>query len=1161
MSTQPIQISLDADLVHQLYPFLIVLDRDLRLVQLGRGLSKISTDAAIGMPLLDAFTIHRPRLKASFEALRQASRATFYLDSKSTQIRLRGQVIHDRHSDCLIFLGSPWFTDIAELQRTKLELLDFTVHDPIMDYLYMVQAKTLALQDAQRLSETLKNQKEVLERTNKDLERANAAKSQFLANTSHELRTPLNGIIGMTTLLGRTPLDSQQRHYGETILKSAKALLTVVNDILDFSKIEAGKLSLEVAEFDVHQLVHNILDVFAVAAHQKGLELVCVIDDKIPKALQGDSSRLRQILDNLIGNALKFTQQGEILVRTEIVGQDDERMMLRFTIKDTGIGIDPQDQERLFKAFSQVDNSMSRNFGGTGLGLVICKQLAGLMNGEVGVESERGKGSQFWFTAWMHKVPSEVKEEPPPEFLSTVRVLVVDDNATNRQYLQTMMKHWGAHAEVADSGLRALELLRSGGSSGKPFELAIVDMRMPGMTGLDLAHILAGDPSFENLRLVLLGGSDFDPTTNLSKARVHAVVSKPVRPSQLLDCLSRLMVSFAQRPAGSVIITQKLALNSEAVKKAVHPQAAPPPPRPAPSTITPSEGQPRLLVVDDNPINLEVASLMLNQLGYRVDMATNGQLAIEALEKASFDAVLMDLQMPICDGYQATAEIRRREGTERHTPVIAMTAHAMPSDRKRAIDAGMDDYVSKPIDPDLLTKVVHKWAPIVVKTEAPRQSSRSARHRDSSDAIDLSALEELRRYKKPGVSDYAAHVTGLFLNDLGPRIKAIRDAPHDQMELARNAHSLKGTSGLVGAKRLSQLCARLEDAARKGEETHDLVQQFLTECERVRSALEGQRATPIPSAPVTLSAEEFFAKLHAELAAHPALHHQFLQRFRSEILNLKQLHNFAIQHYMYSRHFNRNLGAIISNIPDENVRNTLVLNMYEEIGEPLRIFNRVHRDLLRVGLVTLDDIREAYAQIAQEKSDAEVSDMLVRMGRVEAPQVQAFIESGLEEAKARSHPALFRRFLLALDVTSEVVINTEPIPETAQFIEEYQNICRYGSWHEALGAMGVATESVVPKLYSPILDGIAKSRIMSPDDYIFWTLHVNCDDGHGANIIRSLLPYAATAENQNRIARGARRALDARNAWFDGLLRLVFGNKESGKDNNRDSSLGFGKTA
>ena len=326
-------ISFSDALVDDLFPFLLVLDEDLRVVKFGRKIPKVHPEIALEMPLLDAFSIHRPRLhRPSFATLQRAG-SVFFLDAKTTKIRLRGQIVLEEQRGLLLFIGTPWFTDIAELEKSGFELRDFTLHDPIMDFLYMVQAKTLALEDTQRLTEAMTQ----LEKKSRELEQANAAKSQFLANTSHELRTPLNGIIGMASLLARTPLDGQQRHYLNTTLKSAKALLAVVNDILDISKIEAGKLSLDITDFNLYDLLDSINDVFSVAAHQKGLELLCVTDREVPALLRGDPARLRQIIDNFLSNALKFTHKGEIAMHIKLVETRDEVVVLRFSIKDVGV--------------------------------------------------------------------------------------------------------------------------------------------------------------------------------------------------------------------------------------------------------------------------------------------------------------------------------------------------------------------------------------------------------------------------------------------------------------------------------------------------------------------------------------------------------------------------------------------------------------------------------------------------------------------------------------------------------------------------------------------------------------------------------------------------------------------------------------------------------
>ena len=508
---------------------------------------------------------------------------------------------------------------------------------------------------------------------------ANRAKSQFLAHMSHEIRTPLNGVLGMAELLLGTDLDQRQRHLAQTVLRSGESLLRVLNDILDFSKIEAGKLDLEFLEFDLHDQVEEVMEVMAANAHKKGLEFICQIEREVPRLLVGDPGRLRQILTNLVGNAIKFTQKGEVLVRAFLVEENDDSAALGFEVKDTGVGIPVKEQARIFESFSQSDSSMSRKFGGTGLGLTISRQLCQMMGGEMGVESRPGEGSTFRFTLRMNK---QTECDASREFCGlknpqNLRLLIVDDNENNRAVLQYQVDSWGMKNESAESGRVALEKLRKAHSQGRPFDIAILDMMMPGMDGMELARAIKTDSLLRDTKLLVLTSVNYASPDKIREAGISASLNKPARSSQLYNCLIGLGgANLPKRDVEPCKIDGGIKLSS------------------------------RLLLAEDNPINQEVTRCMLQRLGCDLDTVENGKQALQALSERRYDLILMDCQMPEMDGYTATKLIREKEKQGEFGPrpvrIVALTAHAMAGIQDQCLAAGMDDYLGKPFTLDQL---------------------------------------------------------------------------------------------------------------------------------------------------------------------------------------------------------------------------------------------------------------------------------------------------------------------------------------------------------------------------------------------------------------------------------------------------------------------------
>ena len=699
------------------------------------------------------------------------------------------------------------------------------------------------LVDHRRAELALRAAKDNAEAASLAAQAANRAKTEFLAKMSHEIRTPMNGVLGMTDLLSRTELTDRQRKFVSTARQSAETLLNLIDDILDFSRIEAGKVELRHADFDVRGIVGDVIDLLAESAQSKGLEITYRFSRAVPQGLRGDSNRLRQIIFNLVGNAIKFTDQGEVVVRVDADQVADESVVLSFKVTDTGIGIPLEAMQHILRPFEQADGSITRRFGGAGLGLTITRQLIEMMDGELSIDSTPGSGSTIRFTVRLEPAAAAYDQDLVPQSsLEGTKVLIVDDNVTNRELLHYCLSEWSMVSESAADGYRALQMLRVAANRGEPFDLVLLDMMMPGMSGIEVAQAIKKEPSLGSTQIIVLTSMGRDGALDETwPSNIHAFLTKPVRQTELYDQIKRVM--------------------SVAVEQTVSPDPRLDATEPEPTEDSEPTAGATVLLAEDNPVNQEVMREYLMALGCHVEVVETGLQAVAAFERTTYDLIFMDCQMPDMDGLDATMMLRLRERQQNRqprTPIIAVTADAFEAQRERCLEAGMDDYIRKPFDQNDLSAILQRWlnhgGPLAatkcesdVGARAPSKEPSDYEHLTQCEELDSSALSNIASLNRGGSNDNVDEIIRIYL-DITPKYLAdLRSAINasDVLGTERTAHKLKSSSATLGAMKLAAQCRDLEHLAH--EKTLDYALLHLSQIESSFEKIRGIFSASIES--------------------------------------------------------------------------------------------------------------------------------------------------------------------------------------------------------------------------------------------------------------------------------------------------------------------------
>ncbi|MHB0936466.1 MAG: response regulator [Armatimonadota bacterium] len=738
-----------------------------------------------------------------------------------------------------VAFSKPYHPDDNDLKLLDIISVAISVEESrYMANLSLLHEKELTEEAYEQLASTNRQLEEAVNTANRmaaEAKAASKAKSDFLANVSHEIRTPLNGVIGMSELLINTPLTDHQKLYTRTITYSAELLLTLINDILDFSKIEAGKMELETAPFHLHDMIEGLVETFSQRASVKGIELICGIDPAVPVNVAGDQVRLRQVLSNLLANAVKFTEKGMVCLKCSVKEQDDRSLTLYFEVKDTGIGFTDEQRQRLFRSFSQVDASTTRKYGGTGLGLAICKRLVELMGGKIDSRSVPGEGSTFWFTAHLQTAAAGEKAVTHYDRLRGLRVLVVDDNTINQEILTDVLTNWGMSVEIAGDGEEALDCLERAAHTRNPFALALIDFQMPGLDGIELAGEIKARPAIADTMLILLTSIiRLRSDEEIAAAGFKTYLMKPIRQSALFDAI-----------IGTVTGTQ--AVSKPRRKKESHKAIKP-------AEVPVFRQDLRLLLAEDNEINRMVFHEMLSTFGLQCDVVENGADALRAVKEGRYDILFIDCQMPVMDGYTATRELRQFEaehGITRPTIVIALTANAMTSDREQCLAAGMNDYMSKPLQSDVLLATLQRWmgggAMPAQREAAPAVLS-----------LEMTALEEqlpvnmqdlLKRCA--GKESFALHMLAQFVERTGGEIDEIKAAieRQDSAAVKELAHRIKGAAATLAAEQLRQCAAQIEEYGKLADMEHarTCLGEFYTQLGKLHAFLDNYKVESLRS--------------------------------------------------------------------------------------------------------------------------------------------------------------------------------------------------------------------------------------------------------------------------------------------------------------------------